>query len=172
MLEQLGHGMELFEAPPLGDELACDLAHLGGTATGPIEIAPEAEPANAHAMPVGHVALVDATHGEHRQLGWQNGTDILEVPGAQAAGREVTALLMGTPGWATEGVPVRGVPSGLYLPVHHAENHWANFVRRIVSEHGGRIKHWIIWNDPDIASDHPETVARLLKEMKEFRTLQ
>ncbi len=74
---------------------------------------------------------------------------------AQAAGREVTALLMGTPGWATEGVPVRGVPSGLYLPVQHPENHWANFVRRMVGKHGGRIKHWIIWNEPDIAPDHP-----------------
>lgn len=74
---------------------------------------------------------------------------------AQAAGREVTALLIGTPRWATEGVPMRGVPSGLYLPVHHTENHWANFVRRMVSEYGGRIKHWIVWNEPDIAPDHP-----------------
>ena len=74
---------------------------------------------------------------------------------AQVAGREVTALLIGTPDWATEGVPVRGVPYGLYLPVQHAENHWANFVRHMVSQHGGRIKHWIIWNEPDIAPDHP-----------------
>ncbi len=77
------------------------------------------------------------------------------VADARAASREVTALLMGTPGWATEGVPVRGVPSGLYLPVQHPENHWANFVRRMVGEHGRRIKHWIIWNEPDIAPDHP-----------------
>ena len=74
---------------------------------------------------------------------------------AHAGGRELTALLMGTPGWATEGIPMRGVPSGLYLPVRHADNHWANFVRRMVSEHGGRIKHWIIWNEPDIAPNHP-----------------
>ena len=61
------------------------------------------------------------------------------VADARAAGREVAALLMGTPKWATEGVPVRGVPSGLYLPVQHPENHWANFVRRMVGKHGGRI---------------------------------
>jgi hypothetical protein len=39
--------------------------------------------------------------------------------------------------------------------VQHPENHWANFVRRMVGKHGGRIKHWIIWNEPDIAPDHP-----------------
>lgn len=74
---------------------------------------------------------------------------------SQIAGREFAAVLMGTPAWATEGVPVRGVPSGLYLPVHHPENYWANFVRRMVSDHRGLIKHWIIWNEPDISSDHP-----------------
>jgi hypothetical protein len=25
----------------------------------------------------------------------------------------------------------------------------------MVSEYGGRIKHWIVWNEPDIAPDHP-----------------
>ena len=77
------------------------------------------------------------------------------VADAQMASREVTALLIGTPSWATEGVPVRGVPSGLYLPVYHTENHWANFVRHMVSQYSGIIKHWIIWNEPDITPDHP-----------------
>ena len=69
--------------------------------------------------------------------------------------REIAALLIGTPEWATKGLPGRGVPDGLYLPVSDSDNHWANFVRRIVYEYGGLIKHWIIWNEPDIAPDHP-----------------
>jgi len=69
--------------------------------------------------------------------------------------RELAALLIGTPEWATEGLPHRGVPEGLYLPVSDPGNHWANFVRRIVYEYGDQIKHWIIWNEPDISFDHP-----------------
>ena len=69
--------------------------------------------------------------------------------------RELAALLIGTPEWATKGLPHRGVPEGLYLPVSDPGNHWANFVRRIVYEYGDQIKHWIIWNEPDISFDHP-----------------
>ena len=69
--------------------------------------------------------------------------------------RELAALLIGTPKWATKGLPHRGVPEGLYLPVSDPGNHWANFVRRIVFEYGDQIKHWIIWNEPDISFDHP-----------------
>jgi hypothetical protein len=70
---------------------------------------------------------------------------------AQAAGREIVALLMGTPPWATDGAPLGGVPRGLYLPVNDPGNLWANFVRRVVGEYKGTINHWIIWNEPDIA---------------------
>ena len=77
------------------------------------------------------------------------------VDQAEEEGREVVALLMGTPDWATAGLFGRGVPRGLYMPVNHPGNYWARFVRQVVSEHKGQIKHWVIWNEPDIASDHP-----------------
>jgi Glycosyl hydrolase catalytic core len=74
---------------------------------------------------------------------------------AQAAGRETVGLLMGTATWATEGGSVGGVPSGLYLPVNDPANLWAVFVRRMVGEYKGQIRHWIIWNEPDIALGDP-----------------
>jgi len=76
-------------------------------------------------------------------------TDRIKV--ATAAGREVVALLMGTPAWATDGPGGGGVPRGLYLPANDPGNLWAAFVRRVVGEYKGTIMHWIIWNEPDIA---------------------
>ncbi len=70
---------------------------------------------------------------------------------AGAWGREIVGLLMGTPWWATDGVPAGGVPRGLYLPVDDPGNLWAVFVRRMAGEYKGKINHWIIWNEPDIA---------------------
>lgn len=88
-----------------------------------------------------------------------NNADEWVVPGeetdriakAQGAGREVVGLLMGTPQWATDGNFAAGVPRGLYLPIDDPGNVWATFVQRIVRERAGQIKHWIIWNEPDIA---------------------
>ncbi len=88
-----------------------------------------------------------------------NGPDEWKVPAdeakrladAESAGREVTAILMGTPRWATDTIPIGGPPRGLDLPYDDPANLWGNFVRRIVAEHKGQIKHWIIWNEPDIA---------------------
>jgi len=70
---------------------------------------------------------------------------------ARANGREVVGLIEGTPGWATDGSPNAGVPRGLYLPVDDAGNLWATFVRTIIRRYAGRIDHWIVWNEPDIA---------------------
>ncbi len=75
------------------------------------------------------------------------------IAAAEKDGREIVALLMSTPHWATDGKPAVGVPRGLYLPVDNPGNLWANFVRRIVKEYKGRITHWIIWNEPDIAME-------------------
>ena len=36
--------------------------------------------------------------------------------------REIAVLLIGTPEWATKGLPHRGVPDGLYLPVSDPDN--------------------------------------------------
>jgi len=73
---------------------------------------------------------------------------------AEAAGRDVVAVLKHTPAWATDGPPGCGVPRGLDLPVNDPNNLWARFVRRTVEIYRGRIHHWVIWNEPDIA---PET---------------
>ncbi len=74
---------------------------------------------------------------------------------AQAAvgGREVVGVLKHTPAWATDGLPGCGVPRGLNLPVDDPGNTWAIFVRRVVGIYAGRIDHWVIWNEPDIAPD-------------------
>ncbi|MFW6115634.1 MAG: glycosyl hydrolase [Chloroflexota bacterium] len=69
-------------------------------------------------------------------------------------GRQVVGLLVTTPGWATDLKVGPGVPRGLDLPVDHPENTWAQFVRAIVARYAGRIDHWIIWNEPDIADTH------------------
>jgi hypothetical protein len=72
---------------------------------------------------------------------------------ARLARREVVALLIGTPAWATDGTAHTGVPRGLYLPLDDPGNAWAAFVRRIVAERKDHIRHWIVWNEPDIAVD-------------------
>jgi hypothetical protein len=71
-----------------------------------------------------------------------------QIGGELAAGRMVVGLLIGIPGWARDG---RGLPNGLHLPHDDPGNTWANFVREAVSRYNGRINHWIIWNEPDIA---------------------
>lgn len=81
------------------------------------------------------------------------GEEADRVNAALAAGREMTILLMGTPPWATDGPAIGGVPRGLYLPVDDPNNLWAGFVRRMASEYAGRVNHWIIWNEPDIAPE-------------------
>jgi len=82
-----------------------------------------------------------------------------------AAGREVVAVLMGTPAWATadgSGSP-KAVPDMSY---------WQHFVRRMAQQYQGRIRHWVIWNQPDVSDvTHPgntwagseEDYYRLLK---------
>ncbi len=72
-----------------------------------------------------------------------------------AGRREIAMLLIGTPPWANEQHPHNGVPEGLYLPYSHPDNHWGQFVTRMVQENSADVKHWIIWNEPDIAPDHP-----------------
>jgi len=82
-----------------------------------------------------------------------------------AAGRQVVAVLMGTPAWAAadrSGSP-KTVPEMSY---------WEFFVRRMAQQYQGRVRHWIIWNQPDVSDpSHPghtwagsiEDYYRLLK---------
>jgi hypothetical protein len=73
-----------------------------------------------------------------------------------AQGREVVGLLITTPAWATDKERGGGVPQGLYLPIDDPDNHWANFVRKIVTRYAGRIDHWTIWNEPEISPESPD----------------
>jgi len=81
------------------------------------------------------------------------------------AGREVVAILIGTPAWAAVNPAdgARGVPR---------MDAWAAFARRMAQHYRGRIHHWIIWNEPDVwQAGHPgqtwagsvEEYAQLLK---------
>ncbi|MBE7551788.1 MAG: hypothetical protein HS126_12035 [Anaerolineales bacterium] len=81
-----------------------------------------------------------------------------------AAGREVVAVLIGTPAWATESGTSTALP-----PLEY----WGEFVYKIASQYKGRIKHWVIWNQPDVTDpaspSHTwdgtaEDYYRLLKE--------
>jgi hypothetical protein len=74
----------------------------------------------------------------------------------RAQGRLVVGLLITTPGWATDLSLGPGVPEGLYLPPDDPQNHWANFVRTIVTRYAGRIDHWTIWNEPEIPASSPD----------------
>ncbi|GAB4439715.1 MAG: hypothetical protein Fur0044_36260 [Anaerolineae bacterium] len=58
-----------------------------------------------------------------------------------AAGREIAAVLIGTPAWATESGSSTAVPPSEY---------WGDFVFKIATQYKGRVKHWIIWNQPDV----------------------
>lgn len=72
-----------------------------------------------------------------------------------ADGREVVGLLINTATWAvSEPIAPNGFatpPEGLYLPHDDPGNLWANFVRMMVTRYKGRIRHWIVWNEPDLA---------------------
>lgn len=58
------------------------------------------------------------------------------------AGRDLAAVLIGTPNWASQGVnDPRAVPD---------MEAWGNFVSRVAQQYRGRIKYWVIWNEPDV----------------------
>jgi hypothetical protein len=82
-----------------------------------------------------------------------------------AAGRQVVAALTSTPAWAT----ADGSDSPKAVP---DMDYWEQFVRRMAQQYQGRIRHWIIWNEPDVWDvNHPgatwagteENYYRLLK---------
>lgn len=82
-----------------------------------------------------------------------------------AAGREIVAILIGTPRWAA----LRPEDGARAVPDMDA---WAAFTKRMAQHYRGRIHHWIIWNEPDVwQPGHPgqtwagsvEDYARLLR---------
>ncbi len=58
-----------------------------------------------------------------------------------AAGREIVAVLIGTPAWASASGDSTAVP-----PLEY----WGDFVFKIATQYQGRIKHWVIWHQPDV----------------------
>jgi hypothetical protein len=81
-----------------------------------------------------------------------------------ASGREIVAVLIGTPTWATDSGTSTAVP-----PIEF----WGDFVLKIATQYKGRIKHWVIWHQPDVSDPASpnytwdgteEDYYRLLKE--------
>lgn len=128
-------------------------------------------------------SFVNTTEANAAGVGWTRvffRWDVVQVGGATdwkptnvpdtflnaeiAAGREIAAVLIGTPAWATESGTSTAVPP-LEL--------WGDFVFKIATQYKGRINHWIIWNQPDIMDSsspnytwagNEEDYYRLLKE--------
>ncbi len=72
------------------------------------------------------------------------------IAGELAAGREVVGLLIGTPDWAA--APGQA-PGSRAVPDMAA---WEAFTRRMAQHYQGRIRHWVIWNEPDVWMEgHP-----------------
>jgi hypothetical protein len=66
-----------------------------------------------------------------------------------ASGREVVAVLIGTPAWAARN-PEYGARSVPQM------DRWAAFTRRMAQHYRGRIRTWVIWNEPDVwEAGHP-----------------
>ncbi len=85
------------------------------------------------------------------------------INGEIAAGREVVAVLIGTPAWATDSQNSTAVPPAGY---------WGDFAYKIASQYKGRIRHWVIWNVPDV--DDPASASFTLAGNEEdyFRLLK
>ncbi|HSN74088.1 MAG TPA: hypothetical protein VL334_03225, partial [Anaerolineae bacterium] len=72
------------------------------------------------------------------------------LAGELAAGREVVGLLIGTPDWAAASGQQ---PGSRAVPDMAA---WEAFTRRMAQHYQGRIRHWVIWNEPDVWQEgHP-----------------
>lgn len=67
-----------------------------------------------------------------------------------AAGREVVAVIIGTPAWARDPQHPGNLPDQPSAKDVPDMEHWANFVSRLAQHYQGRIRHWVIWNEPDV----------------------
>jgi hypothetical protein len=91
---------------------------------------------------------------------WNSDPDVDQwLATARTQGREVVAVVVGTPQWATTGDPQTGVPRGLYLPVSDPGNAWAGFIGRAANFYGAKgINRWVIWKNPDIPVGRQESL--------------
>ncbi len=65
-------------------------------------------------------------------------------------GRELAAVVLNVPEWASSNGSPNGVPKGLYLEWNDPANHWGQFMRHLATHYRGRIDSWIVWNEVDI----------------------
>ena len=66
----------------------------------------------------------------------------VEVANAAKEGAALLPILGYTPKWASSGEDQSYPPADLH--------DWSDFVFRMVSRYKGKIKHWEVWNEPDI----------------------
>ena len=64
-----------------------------------------------------------------------------------AHGREIVGIIGCRPPWASG---ARGLPRGLDLAPDDPRNAWGAFVAELARRYRGRVRHWIIWNEPDV----------------------
>ncbi len=68
-----------------------------------------------------------------------------------AHGREIVGIIGCRPPWAAG---PKGLPSGLYLAPDDPRNAWGAFVAELARRYRGRVRHWIVWNEPDVWDPH------------------
>jgi hypothetical protein len=68
-----------------------------------------------------------------------------------ARGFEILGILTLPAPWAQEHPDEGLVPRNLNLPWNHPENYWGRYVYNTVLHYRGRIQHYEVWNEPDMA---------------------
>jgi len=90
---------------------------------------------------------------EPRDGEWTFGHLDETVEWAGAAGVDILPILDYSAGWAS--------------PAHERLDAWTNYVVTVVSRYAGRLKHWEVWNEENLAqfwpSPSPTNYARLLE---------
>ncbi len=86
---------------------------------------------------------VDFTWDRMEPLRGQIRWDLMDpvVEEADAHGVRLVAILGFCPPWASSG------PSAYYPPRHARD--WKEFVSALVKRYRGRVRHWILWNEPN-----------------------
>jgi hypothetical protein len=64
------------------------------------------------------------------------------IAAARARNLEILAIIAYTPAWATDGPEISGVP-------RHVED-WSDFCSRAATRYRDQIKHWEVWNEPNL----------------------
>jgi len=65
------------------------------------------------------------------------------VAAAEQRGLSILAIIAYTPGWATDGAEISGVPRSV--------DDWTTFCTKAANRYKGRIAAWEVWNEPNLA---------------------